>query len=105
MGKEKKNMRNKQAVRFLKWINEYPGWWQLICTPNHELASIRNMQTIIRKLAKESFFEIILVLIMVHRNEEFVKDLCQYMLMYLTTKEMESGQTDEIIREIIAYFE
>lgn len=29
--------RDKQTIRFLKWVRRYPGWWYLICTQGKEL--------------------------------------------------------------------
>ena len=65
--------RDKQTIRFLKWINKYPGWWQLICTPNDEHMNINMMNMLIKHLAQEQLYEIIFVLLMVHRKEKYVK--------------------------------
>lgn len=105
MRRIKKDMGNRQTIRFLNWIDEYPGWWQLICTPNDEHVNLRTMQMIIKQLAKESFYEIILVLLMVHREESFMKDLYQFMLVRMTANELKNGKIDEIIKYLIDYFE
>ena len=51
--------RDKQTIRFLKWINKYPGWWQLICTPNDEHMNVNMMNMLIKHLAQEQLYEII----------------------------------------------
>jgi hypothetical protein len=73
--------RDKQTIRFLKWINKYPVWWKLICTPNDEHINIQMMNTLITHLAQEHLYEIIFVLLMVHRNETYVKDISNAMLL------------------------
>lgn len=77
--------RDKQTVRLLRWIQKYPGWWHLICTPNDEHMNLDLMSTIIRHLEQEELYEIIFVLIMVHRNERFMKGIFESMLLELIT--------------------
>lgn len=96
---------DKRVVSFLKWIERYPGWWHLICTPNDENLDLQVMQTIIKKLAEESFYEMIFVLLMVHRNEKFMYHLYQHLLAKVTINKWQTGQKDEIIKDLIDYFE
>lgn len=97
--------RDKQTVRFLKWINQYPGWWYLICTPNDEHINMDIMKTVIEHLEKEGFYEIIFVFLMVHRNESFIKRIFEYMLIEILTEnwngKVKSGE--EIIKDILQY--
>ena len=58
----------KDTDRLLNWIKRYPGWWYLICTPGDEHMDLDMMQQLIRRLEKESFYELIFVLLMVHRD-------------------------------------
>jgi hypothetical protein len=73
--------RDKQTIRFLKWIRCYSGWWYLICTPNDEHMNISMMKMLIERLAKEQFYEIIFVLLMVHREADFMDSTFKYMLL------------------------
>ena len=73
------NARSRQTVKFLKWIRKNSGWWYLICTPNEEHMSLEMMQNLIKNLYDASFFELIFVLIMVHRDEPFMKNLPDYL--------------------------
>ena len=75
------NKRDKQTVRFLKWIREYPGWWYLICTPAEEHMNLKMMKMLIERLAKEQFYEIIFVLLSVHRNTGFMNNVFDFMLL------------------------
>lgn len=105
MSKSHGNGRNKQTIRFLKWINRYSGWWYLICTPNDEHINPSIMQTMISQLAKEELYEIIFVLLMVHRNEEFVKNTGQAMFVEMLVAGWQAGNKDEIIKNLINHFE
>jgi len=105
MSKLKGNGRHKQTIRFLKWINRYSGWWYLICTPNDEHINPSIMQTLIEQLAKEQFYEIIFVLLMVHRGEEFVKSTGQAMFVEMLINEWNAGNKDIVIKKLIDHFE
>lgn len=101
----KKNKKINQSVRFLKWIERYPGWWHLICTPNDEHMNLQIMQTLIKKLAEESFYEIIFVLLKVHRNEKFMEGFMQSMAMQMLTTEWNAEHKKYIIKWLIDYFD
>lgn len=72
-----------QTVRFLQWIRRYPGWWELICTPADGHMTIGMMKTLIEALAKEQFYEIIFVLLTVHREAAFLKPVMEAVLVEL----------------------
>jgi hypothetical protein len=94
--------RDKHTVRFLKWIRRYSGWWYLICTPNDEHMNLSMMKMLIERLAKEQFYEIIFVLLMVHRNAGFMDDTFKYMLleMIITGWQGEVKGKKQIIQDI-----
>ncbi len=73
--------RDKQIINFLKWIRSYPGWWYLICTPGDEHMTISMMKKLIENLAEKGFYEIIFVLLMVHRNADFMKNVPEIILL------------------------
>lgn len=73
--------RDKQTIRFLKWIRRYSGLWYLVCTPGDEHMNLDMMKKLIERLAKEQFYEIIFVLLMVHRNAEFMDSVFKTMLL------------------------
>jgi len=73
--------RDKHTIRFLKWIRKYPGWWYLICTPGDEHMTIDMMQMLVKRLAKEQFYEIIFVLLTVHKNAGFMKNVFDFMML------------------------
>ena len=78
---ENPTKRDRQTIRFLKWIRQYSGWWYLICTPNDERMNLSMMKMLIERLAKEQFYEIIFVLLMIHRNADFTDSTFKYMLL------------------------
>lgn len=73
--------RDKHTIRFLEWIRQYSGWWYLICTPNEEHMNMDMMKMLIGRLANEQFYEIIFVLLMVHRDADFMDNVFNYMLL------------------------
>ena len=103
MSKEDKN--NKHITKFLKWIDRYPGWWHLICTPNDEHINPKIIQTIIKQLAKNSFYEIIFVLLMIHRDADFMKDLWQSITVQMLIGEWNLEHKNNFINYLIDYFE
>lgn len=105
MSKSKGNGRNRQTIRFLKWINRYSGWWYLICTPNDEHINNSIIQTMIEQLAKEELYEIIFVLLMVHRNEDCVKTTGQAVFMEMMIAQWNAGNREELIKNLINHFE
>ena len=74
-------MEAQRAVKLFKWIREYPGWWYLICTPGEEHMNLNMMRQIISHLEQEGMYELIFVLITVHRQAPFMKNF--YALMWL----------------------
>ena len=99
--------RDKQTIRLLKWIKQYPGWWYLICTPDDGHMNIKMMNTLIKHLAQEQLYEIIFVLLMVHRKEKYVKDVSSFMLLDMVTENW-GGQIknrEQMIKNILEYFE
>ena len=73
--------RDKCTIRFLNWIKQYPGWWFLICTPGDEHMNLGMMKMLIERLAKEQFYELIFVLLMVHRDAKFMESIFKTMLL------------------------
>ena len=44
---ENLSKRDKQTLRFLEWVKQYPGWWHLICTPGEEHMNMGMMKMLI----------------------------------------------------------
>lgn len=87
----------KRSRKLQKWIQRYGGYWQLICTPGCDLdmAVTRN---IIHSLAKSGLHEFIFVLLTVHREKEFLKNLSSYLSLDLMLEEIGRQDMDEIVR-------
>lgn len=94
--------RDKQVIRFLEWIRKYSGWWFLICTPGDEHMNLNMMKMLVTRLANEGFYEIIFVLLMVHRNEPFMDNVFKLLLIKIITENWSSKEfgKQEIIKEI-----
>lgn len=90
--------RDRETVRFLKWLTRYRGWWFLICTPGDEHMTMDMMKMLIQRLAKEGFYEMIFVLVMVHREEPFMKSGFDYLLWDMLLMEWQrDGQGKETV--------
>ncbi len=94
--------RDRHTIRFLKWVRKYPGWWYLICTPNEEHMNISMMKMLIERLSKEQFYEIIFVLLTVHRDADFMNSVFKTLLleMILSGWKGEVNGKDQLIRDI-----
>ena len=100
----KENQRTRQTIRFLKWIRKYSGWWHLICTPGDEHMDLKMMRMLIERLKDEAFYELIFVLITVHREEPFMKGFSDYMMLDILA-EVWNRDNETIINNMIAYLE
>ena len=98
--------RDQQTVRFLKWIRQYPGWWHLICTPNDEHMNLSMMKMLIQRLAKEQFYEMIFVLLIVHRDAGFMDNIFKYSLleMIIAGWQGEVKTKDQFIHDLADLF-
>lgn len=81
--RENKSRREEQALRLLRWIQKYPGWWHLICTPGDERMAPAMMKMLIQRLKEGQFYEIIFVLLMVHRKAGFLRNILRPLLLEL----------------------
>lgn len=102
---KKDRERIKETIKFLKWTRKYNGLWQLVCEAGNEHMNIEKMQMLIKRLEKKEFYEIIFVLLEVHKSEEFMKSVNDALLKDLLISELENGNKDEIINKLIAYLE
>jgi hypothetical protein len=95
--------KDKHTIRFLEWIRRYPGWWYLICTPNNEHMNVSMMKLLIKRLAKEQFYEMIFVLLMVHRNADFMDSVFKTILLELILSgwKGEVKEKNQIIHDFI----
>ena len=76
-----KNKQTARTVRFLKWIREHSGLWYLICTPGDEHMDIDMLKRLVCQLYQEGFYEIIFVLLMVHRDNPALSHVSEYLLL------------------------
>lgn len=94
---KKVSKKDKQTKRLIKWIEKNPGWWKTICTPGN--MNIEKMKMITQKLAQEQMYDIILVLVTVHRNEDFMKNAFNYMFLDLVKENCsKKDMADELLK-------
>lgn len=94
--------RDRETVRFLKWVIRYRGWWELICTPGDEHMNMDMMKMLIGRLTKEGFYEMIFVLLMVHREADFMKSMFDYLIWDMLLMEWQKDEQgkEQIIKNI-----
>ena len=102
MSNNKKTNHTSQTLRLLKWIKTYPGWWYLICTPGAKEMTPNMACNLVKRLAEKGFYEIILVLVMVHRDADFIKYIPEYMLLDNLVERWQSDR-DKIVDKLIYY--
>jgi len=76
-----KSNRTVQTLRFLKWIRNHSGLWYLICTPNEEHMNMDMLKQLVGRLYQEGFYEMIFVLLMVHRDNPALSHVSEYLLL------------------------
>ena len=80
---------------------KHGGRWYLICTPGDEHMTMSMMTRLITMLAEKSYYEIILVLLMVHREVPFVQSLYKSMLLDYVISEWESVRKEKLIKSVL----
>lgn len=103
MANDKKRV--KQTIKFLKWTKKYNGLWQLICESSNEHMNLDMMKMLTKRLSDESFYEIIFVLLEVHKNEPFIKSVNEALLKDLLIDDLKDGDKNHIIEKLVYYLE
>ena len=98
MSKNKENRKRNKAA--LKWIREYSGFWQMICTPDDAGMDITTMRKIIKCLEKNEMYEFIFVLFTVHRDKPYVKSIMSTMGLNFAMDEIEQMGMGKIAKMI-----
>ncbi|MCI9273159.1 MAG: hypothetical protein HFE39_04280 [Clostridiales bacterium] len=101
---QKKESNAKRTIEFLKWIQKYSGWWHLICTPNDPHMNLNMMKMLLERLYRESFYEIIFVLLTVHKNQPFMNNFSEYFLLSSMIEYWDEDK-ERIIQSMIEYLE
>ena len=78
---KKKTGRTSQTLRLLKWIRSHSGLWYLICTPDEGHMNSDMMKRLVERLYQEHFYELIFVLLTVHRKNPCFSCLPEYLLL------------------------
>lgn len=73
--------RDKQTIRLLQWIRRNSVWWMLICTPDDKQMTLEKMKMIIQRLAKDQLYELIFVLLTVHRGKNYMYNVWRALLV------------------------
>ena len=67
--------------KLLQWIRDYPGLWYLVCTPGTEEMNLQMLKFLFQKLRDAHLYDLIFVMLMVHREHPALKKLSEYWLI------------------------
>lgn len=93
-----------RTVRFLKWIRDHSGYWYLICTPGEEHMNLDMARQLLTELYQQGFYEIIFVLLSVHREDPCFAHLTEYLLLDSLISRWDH-ERDDIVRELLSALE
>lgn len=93
--------KNAKLLRLIDWIDQYPGFWQMACDPNNEHMNMSKMRTIVGLLAQAKLYEVIVVVLAVHKNQGFIESLKQEMLLEMAKKQIKDDNKDKMIKFIL----
>lgn len=85
------NPSESRSIRLLKWIREHPAYWRIVCTPGEPDMNCETAGKLTAMLAQEGFYELIFVLLSVHREAEFMQSALKRLLLELML-DREDGQ-------------
>ena len=86
----------------LKWARKHREYWRMICTADDDRMTRDTMKKIIETLCKASTYELIFVMLTVHRSRPFVSDLLSDMTNYLVATRWKN-ESEGLIDRIINY--
>lgn len=100
----KKSRRTKETLSLLKWIHKYPGYWELICTPNHEYMSRERMLSLLKELHKMNRPDLIFVTLSVHRNADYMVNLEKETALPLLISAWKNGEQEMALKNLTDFF-
>ena len=85
--------------KVLQWIRDYPGLWYLVCTPGAEKMNLQMLKFLFQKLSDSHLYDLIFVMLMVHREHPALKKLSEYWLIDRLSATWE-GDKNSILAEL-----
>lgn len=97
--------RDDYTIGLLQWIRDNPGLWQGICTPGDKLMYFETMKELIEQLSREGFYDIILVLLTVHRHNSNMKNALEGLMteMFLAGWQEEVYDKEQIMEALMHF--
>ena len=97
--------KRKRVIKLLNWIEQYPGFWQMACDPNDEHMDIGKMRIIVQNLAQAGLYEVIIVILSVHKKKDFMQQLGNEVFLHLTKEQIKDGKENEMLKFILEKLE
>lgn len=92
----------KRARDVLNWSRANRTYWRIMCTPNDEQMTPDMMKKIIINLQENSLYELIFVMLTVHRKTPFVNDILADITNYMMYRRW-NKENDGIINRITKF--
>ena len=101
----KEAQKDKERSReVLNWSRANRNYWRIICTPNDEQMTPDMIKKIIINLQENSLYELIFVMLTVHRKTAFVNDILSDITNYMMYRRW-NKENDGIINRITKFLE
>lgn len=94
--------RKDNTINFLKWTKKRNDLWRILYTPDCKEMTPEKMRMIIEELLNEELYELIFVMLTIHRNTPFVSDVLSMMFNDLTSSRWKNEKV-YIIKRILHY--
>ena len=95
-----KKGQNTNLIRLIEWIERYPGYWDMACDSNDEHMNMGKMQMIVKSLAQAELYDVIMVVLTVHKNCVFVQSIEKELMLQFLKKQIQDDKRDKLINFI-----
>lgn len=104
LSRNQKNItRINETTRLIKWSHEYSGLWEIIIDKNSRYMTPEMMRRLILFLAKNELYEVIYVMLSVHKDKEYVKTAYELMFKDSIISELKKGKEGDVINRLLNY--
>jgi hypothetical protein len=90
---KKEAYRNKEFLRFMKWVKENNSLWETICGHNKEEMTMVTFRRVMSELQKESFYIPMYVFLTAYKDVEYVRLSIEQMFIAMFANEWERNES------------
>lgn len=100
-----KKKEKQKLIRLLEWIDEYPGFWQVICEPNGENRTPDELRVIINSLQRAGLYEMILLTLEINKDKTYVQSMMESITNKSLQKMIKRDEWDEVFTNMMKELE